>query len=88
MKVAKHLMTGSPIFSVNFTSRKNPTKLSKLSYYVEIMNQPFMGFLYHVLVGRESFEIIFMIVSLVGNSTDFSILMNHFVFNFPQNRLV
>ena len=50
-------MTGSPIFSVNFTSRENPTKLSKLSYYVEIMNQPFMGFLYHVLVGRESFDV-------------------------------
>ena len=47
-----------------------------------------MGFLYHVLVGRESFEIIFMIFSLVGNSTDFSLLMHHFVFNFPQNRLV
>ena len=77
-------MTGSPIFSVNFTTRKNPTKLRKLSHYVEIMNQPFMGFLYHVLVGRESklmFETIFMIFSLVENSTYFPLLMHHFVFN-------
>ena len=34
------------------------------------------------------FETIFMIFSLVGNSTDFSLVMHHFVFNFPQNRLV
>ena len=34
------------------------------------------------------FVTIFMIFSLVGNFTEFSFLMHHFMINFPQNRLV
>ena len=32
------------------------------------------------------FVTIFMIFSLVGNFTNFTLLMHHFMFNFPQNR--
>ena len=34
------------------------------------------------------FMTIFMIFSLVGNITNFTLLMLHFMINFPQNRLV
>ena len=62
--------------------------------YVKILNQPIVGFnstscfcWAQVLILMCA--TIFMIFSLVGNFTNFTLLMHHiFMINFPQNRLV
>ena len=49
-------MTGSPVFSVNFTNQK-----FQLTYYYPIMSRPcnqlIVGFLYHDFVGSECFDV-------------------------------
>ena len=82
-------MTGSPVFSINFTNQK-----FQLTYYYPIMSRPWVSWLWDfyimILLGVSvlMFMTIFMIFSLVGNFTNFSLLMQRFMINFPQNWLV
>ena len=82
-------MTGSPVFSVNFTNQK-----FQLTYYYPIMSRPWISWLwdFYIMISLGvsvlMFMTIFMIFSLVGNFTNFSLLMQRFMTNFPQNWLV
>ena len=82
-------MTGSPVFSVNFTNQK-----FQLTYYYPIMSRPWISWLwdFYIMISLGvsvlMFMTIFMIFSLVGNFTNFSLLMQRFMINFPQNWLV
>ena len=53
-----NMTTNHAITYANSTNGKNPTKPNyHKNYYVEILNQPIVGFLYHVFVGRKSFYV-------------------------------
>ena len=52
------MTTNHAITYKKFTNRKNPGKPNYHTlYYVEILNQPVVGFPYHVFVGRKSFDV-------------------------------
>ena len=81
------------MFSVNFTNRKiqlNQTIILSVLCRDRDQTSRLWDFYIMFLLGASllMFVTIFMIFSLVGNFTDFSLLMHHFVFNFRQNRLV
>ena len=83
-------MTGSPIlFSVNFKNRKTP---AKPNYHIMSRSWTSRLWDFHITFLLDAsllmFVTIFMIFSLVGNFTNFSLLMQHFMINFPQNWLV